>query len=1029
MTFTDLFVRRPVLALVVSTLILLLGLFSLGKLPIRQYPLLESSTITVTTEYPGASADLMQGFVTQPIAQAVSSVEGIDYLSSTSVQGRSVVTIRMLLNRDSTQAMTETMAKVNSVRYKLPERAYDSVIERSSGETTAVAYVGFSSKTLPIPALTDYLSRVVEPMFSSIDGVAKVQTFGGQRLAMRLWLDADRLAGRGLTASDVAEAIRRNNYQAAPGMVKGQYVLSNVRVNTDLTNVDDFREMVIRNDGNGLVRLRDVGTVELGAAATETSALMDGDPAVHLGLFPTPTGNPLVIVDGIRKLLPEIQKTLPPDVRVDLAYETSRFIQASIDEVVRTLVEALLIVVLVIYLCLGSLRSVLIPVATIPLSMLGAAAADAGLRLQRQPADPAGDGAGHRAGGGRRHRGGGERPPPHRGRQVAGGGGADRRPRSGRPGDRHDHHPGRRVHPHRPDGRPHRRAVPRVRPDPGGRGDRVRGGGADPVAGDEFAAAPGAPERGRMGRAAEWFFGGLTRRYGQVLEFSLGHRWLTGGLALLVCISLPLLYSMPKRELAPTEDQAAVLTAIKAPQHANLDYVELFARKLDQVYTSIPETVSTWIINGTDGPAASFGGINLAAWEKRERDASAIQSELQGKVGDVEGSSIFAFQLAALPGSTGGLPVQMVLRSPQDYPVLYRTMEEIKQKARQSGLFVVVDSDLDYNNPVVQVRIDRAKANSLGIRMQDVGESLAVLVGENYVNRFGMEGRSYDVIPQSLRDQRFTPQALARQFVRTQDGNLVPLSTVVRVALQVEPNKLIQFDQQNAATLQAIPAPGVSMGQAVAFLDDVARGLPAGFSHDWQSDSRQYTQEGNTLVFAFLAALVVIYLVLAAQYESLADPLIILITVPLSICGALLPLALGYATMNIYTQIGLVTLIGLISKHGILMVEFANELQLHERLDRRAAILRAAQIRLRPVLMTTAAMVFGLVPLLFASGAGAASRFGLGVVIVSGMLVGTLFTLFVLPTVYTLLARNHAEVDKSPRSRQLAEADLLVNKA
>ncbi len=976
MTFTDLFVRRPVLALVVSTLILLLGLFSLGKLPIRQYPLLESSTITVTTEYPGASADLMQGFVTQPIAQAVSSVEGIDYLSSTSVQGRSVVTIRMLLNRDSTQAMTETMAKVNSVRYKLPERAYDSVIERSSGETTAVAYVGFSSKTLPIPALTDYLSRVVEPMFSSIDGVAKVQTFGGQRLAMRLWLDADRLAGRGLTASDVAEAIRRNNYQAAPGMVKGQYVLSNVRVNTDLTNVDDFREMVIRNDGNGLVRLRDVGTVELGAAATETSALMDGDPAVHLGLFPTPTGNPLVIVDGIRKLLPEIQKTLPPDVRVDLAYETSRFIQASIDEVVRTLVEALLIVVLVIYLCLGSLRSVLIPVATIPLSMLGAAALmlafgfsvnlltllamvlaiglvvdDAIVVVEN-------------------------------------------------------------VHRHIEEGKsPVAAALIGAR--------EVAG----PVIAMTITLAAVYTPIGLMGGLT----GALFREF--VLEFSLGHRWLTGGLALLVCISLPLLYSMPKRELAPTEDQAAVLTAIKAPQHANLDYVELFARKLDQVYTSIPETVSTWIINGTDGPAASFGGINLAAWEKRERDASAIQSELQGKVGDVEGSSIFAFQLAALPGSTGGLPVQMVLRSPQDYPVLYRTMEEIKQKARQSGLFVVVDSDLDYNNPVVQVRIDRAKANSLGIRMQDIGESLAVLVGENYVNRFGMEGRSYDVIPQSLRDQRFTPQALARQFVRTQDGNLVPLSTVVRVALQVEPNKLIQFDQQNAATLQAIPAPGVSMGQAVAFLDDVARGLPAGFSHDWQSDSRQYTQEGNTLVFAFLAALVVIYLVLAAQYESLADPLIILITVPLSICGALLPLALGYATMNIYTQIGLVTLIGLISKHGILMVEFANELQLHERLDRRAAILRAAQIRLRPVLMTTAAMVFGLVPLLFASGAGAASRFGLGVVIVSGMLVGTLFTLFVLPTVYTLLARNHAEVDKSPRSRQLAEADLLVNKA
>lgn len=1024
MTFTDLFVRRPVLALVVSTLILLFGALALSQLPIRQYPLLENSTITISTDYPGASSELMQGFVTQPIAQAVSSVEGVDYLSSSSVQGRSVVTVRMALNRDSTQALTEVMAKVNQVRYKLPEQAYDPVIERSAGEATAVAYVGFSSKTLSTPALSEYLTRVVEPMFTTIDGVAKVEVFGGQKMAMRLWLDSDRLAGRGLTAADVADAVRRNNYQAAPGKVKGQYVVANVRVNTDLTSVEEFRNLVVRNDGNGLVRLKDVGTVELGAAATETSALMDGEPAVFLGVFPTPTGNPLVIVDGIRHLMPAIDKMQPPGVKMALAFETARFIQASIDEVVHTLIEALAIVVAVIYLCLGSLRTVLIPVVTIPLSILGAAglmlafgfsvnlltllAMVLAIGLVVDDAIVVVE----------------------------------------------------NVHRHIEEGK-----TPLAAAMIGAR--EVAGpviamtltlaavyapiglmGGLTGALFREFALTlagavvvsgvvaltlspvmsslllPAKQSEGRVARAAEWFFGGLTRRYARALDFSLHHRWVTGALALLVMISLPLLYLMPQRELAPTEDQAIVLTAIKAPQHANLNYVERFAYKLDEVYNRMPETESRWIINGSDGTASGIGGINLTLWQARQRSASAVQADLQGAVNDVEGTSIFAFQLPALPGSTGGLPVQMVLRTPQDYPQLYRTLEEVKQNARNSGLFMVVDSDLDYNNPLAEVHIDRAKANSLGIRMSDIGESLAVLVGENYLNRFGMDGRAYDVIPQSLREQRLTPQALARQYVRTQDNTLVPLSTVVSVAVKVEPNKLTQFNQQNAATLQAIPAPGVSMGEAVAFLERQANALPAEFSHDWQGDSRQYTQEGSALAFAFLAALVIIYLVLAAQYESLKDPLIILITVPLSICGALLPLALGYATMNIYTQVGLVTLIGLISKHGILMVEFANELQMHQGLTRRAAILQAAQIRLRPVLMTTGAMVFGLIPLLFASGAGAASRFGLGLVIVSGMLVGTLFTLFVLPTVYTLLARDHAVA--SPRQRELAAAQKVL---
>ena len=1024
MNVTDLFVRRPVLALVISSLLVMLGVLAIKQLPIRQYPMLETSTITVATTYPGASADLMQGFVTQPIAQAVSSVEGIDYLTSSSVQGSSLVTVRMILNRDSTQALTEVMAKVNQVRYKLPAGAFDPVIERSAGDSTAVAYVGFASDSVPAAQLTDYLARVVQPMFATIDGVAKVDTFGGQQLAMRLWIDPAKLAARGLTASDVASAVRRNNYQAAPGKVKGQFVVANISVDTDLTSVAQFREMVIANgkDDGALIRLKDVGTVELGAAASDTSASMDGVPAVHLGLFPTPGGNPLVIVEGIKQLLPAIQKTLPPGVKVELAFETARFIEASITEVAHTLLEALLIVVLVIWLCMGSLRSVLIPVVTIPLSMLGAAALmlafgfsinlltllamvlavglvvdDAIVVVEN-------------------------------------------------------------VHRHIEEGKtPVAAALAGAREVAGpviamtitlaavyapiGMMGGLTGAlfkefaltlaGAVVVSGvvaltlspvmSSFLLQPKTSE-GRMARAAEHVFGGLTARYARLLAWSLKRRWLSGGFALLVMASLPFLYGLPQRELAPSEDQASVLTAIKAPQHASLDYVERFSYKLDAIYKNIPETDSRWIINGGEGPASSIGGINLTPWAERARNAAVIQAELQHAVGDVEGTSIFAFQLAPLPGSSGGLPVQMVLRSAQDYATLFRTMEDVKQRARASGLFAVVDSDLDYNNPVVKVRVDRSKANSLGIRMQDIGESLAVLVGENYLNRFGMDGRAYDVIAQSPREQRLTAQALTQQYVRADDGSLLPLSAVVSVTEQIEPNMLTQFNQQNAATFQGVPAPGVTLGDAVAFLDGVAKTLPPGFSYDWQSDARQFATKGNALLLAFLAAVVVIYLVLAAQYESLTDPLIILITVPLSICGALIPLALGYATVNIYTQIGLVTLIGLISKHGILMVEFANELQVHEQLDRITAIRKAAQIRLRPILMTTAAMVVGLVPLLFASGAGANSRFGLGVVIVSGMLIGTFFTLFVLPTVYTFLARRHTADHATPRARDLSHA-------
>ncbi|WP_025131623.1 MexW/MexI family multidrug efflux RND transporter permease subunit [Pseudomonas sp. PH1b] len=1007
MKFTDLFVRRPVLALVVSLSILLLGLKAYNHLPVRQYPLLESSVISVTTDYPGAPAELMQGFVTQPINQALASVEGVDYVSSSSVQGRSLITLRMALNQDASKTLSEVIAKVNQVKYRLPEQAYDPVIERSAGDATAVAYVGFASRTLSASALSDYLSRVVQPLFSSIEGVAKVETFGGQRLAMRLWLDPQRMAGHGVSALQVEQAIRANNFQAAPGQIKGQYVISSIQVNTDLGSLDEFRDMVISNRGDHLLRLRDIAQVELGSAAYETSALMDGKPAVHLGLYATPKGNPLLIVADIKRLLPEIQKTLPPDVEVALAFETAHFIEASIIEVIETLIEAILIVVVIIYLCLGSVRSVLIPVVSIPLSMVGALALmelfgfsinlltllamvlaiglvvdDAIVVMEN-------------------------------------------------------------IHRHLKEGRsPLQAALVGAREIaspviamtitlaavymPIGLMSGLTGAlfkefaltlaGAvlisgvvaltlTPVMCAKLLSADS--QEGRMSRWAEQFFHNLSRRYQRGLTRSLRWRGAVLAFAALVLLSLPWLYGHASKELAPNEDQGNLLLAIKSPQHVNLDYVERYAYQLDAILQGLPETVSTWIINGTDGVAASFAGVNFSEWSQRQRSAASIQSQLQQQVDAVEGNSIFVFQLPPLPASTGGLPVQLVIRSTEDYRSLYQSMEEIKSKARASGLFAVVDSDLEFNNQVTEVRIDRSKANSLGIRMQDIGTTLAVLIGENYTNRFALQGRSYDVIPQSTASQRLTPQALNDFYIDTDSGTQVPLSTVVSLHDNIQPNKLKQFNQQNAATFQGIPAPGVSLGQTVAFLQEQSRALPASFSHDWQADSRQFIHEGNALLLTFVFALIVIYMVLAAQYESLSDPLIILITVPLSICGALIPLALGLATINIYTQIGLVTLIGLISKHGILMVEFANELRAAHGGSAAQAIVRAARIRLRPILMTTAAMVVGLVPLLFSSGAGASSRFGLGLVIVIGMLVGTLFTLFVLPSIYTLLARAH----------------------
>jgi multidrug efflux pump len=1021
MSFTDIFIRRPILALVVSLLILLMGAAAVFSLPVRQYPYLENATVTVTTSFPGATQEVMQGFVTTPISQSIATASGIEYLSSTTTQGKSEIKARLVLNADADRAMTEILAKVQQVKYQLPAGVTDPVISKSTEGGTAVQYVAFFSDTLTIPQITDFANRVAQPLFAGIPGVASVDINGGQTLALRIWIDPVKLAARGLSAGEVAAALRANNVQAAPGQLKSSLTVTNISAATDLRDVEDFRQMVIlsKPDG-GVVRLSDVATVEIGGQNYNNASFASGVPAIFVSLYPSPEGNPLEIVKQAKALVPKIREMAPPGLSVMPNYDVAKFVNASIEEVRETLVEAVVIVIAVIFLFLGTFRAVIIPVVTIPLSLIGTAALmlafgfsinlltllamvlaiglvvdDAIVVVEN-------------------------------------------------------------IHRHVEDGlSPVRAALLGAR--------EIVGpviamtitlaavyapigmmGGLTGALFKEFAftlagsvvvsgvvALTLSPvmssmlldarqNEGRLARLVEHYMASLAERYRRALSRTLAARGavLLVGVAVLAAIVVLLLGI--RRELAPTEDQGAVIVIAKAPQYAGVGYTARYAARVEQIFESIPEFDSSFMhIGGTGrGQNQMLSGAILKDWSERSRSSIQIQGQIQAAGGAIDGETLTAVQFPALPGSSGGLPVQMVLRSPEDFKTLYDTAEKIKAAAYASGLFVYVQNDLAFDSQQAHVAIDSAKAREMGVTMQAIAETLAVLVGENYVNRFNFHDRSYDVIPQVRQDDRMTPEDLGRFYVKTVTGALVPLSTVARVETWPQANQLTQFGQMNSATLVMLPRPGISMGEAVAFLQ--SQPLPASTSVDWLSDSRQFVQEGNRLWVSFGFALVVIFLVLAAQFESLRDPLVILVTVPLAVCGALVPLWLGYATLNIYTQIGLVTLIGLISKHGILMVTFANHIQEHENLSRIEAIEKAATVRMRPVLMTTAAMVAGLVPLLFAGGAGSASRYSIGVVVVMGMLIGTLFTLFVLPTIYSFIAKDHRAAAQGARARELA---------
>ncbi len=1021
MHFTDLFIRRPVLALVVSLLILLIGARAMYGLQIRQYPKLSNTTITVTTTYPGASPDLIEGFITTPIEQAVATAEGIDYMTSNSVLGTSTITAYIKLNYDPSAALTDVIAKVQQVKYLIPPAAQDPVVVKATGQTTAVMYIGFSSPTLQSAAISDYLTRVVQPLMATVDGVSSADILGGQTFAMRLWLDPTRMAARNITADDVAAAIQANNFQSAPGQAKGYFTVTNVDAQTGLTDVDQFKRMVVKSAGGAVVRVEDIANVELGAQSWTSSVAMNGQHAVFIGVQATPEGNPLSLVAGIRKLFPDIERTLPPSVKMEVAYDSTKFIRASIDEVKMSLGQAVVIVVVVIFLFLGSFRSVIIPIVTIPLSLIGAGIIMSALGFSLNLLTLLSmvlaiglvvDDAIVVVENVYRHIEEGRSPPQAAligAREIAG--------------------PVISM----------TLTLAAVYTPIGFLGG-VTGtlfrefaftlAGAVIISGIVAVTLTpmmcslflkhGTTDRG-FARIVDRVFSRLANWYGRRLERTLDYRPVTALFAIAVFVALGFMYVNSKKELAPEEDQGVLFALTKAPQYSNLDYQDAYGEELDKALTSFPEADLRFVLNGRLGPNQGIAGMILKPWDERTRSAQQIKPLLQAKLNGVEGMSAFAFSLPPLPASIGGLPVQMVIDSTGDFVTIYNAMEKIKNAARKSGLFIVVDSDLAFNQPTIRIDVDRSKANELGVTMQSIGDTLALLVGENYVNRFNLSGRSYEVIPQVPRVDRLNQDTLTRYYVNSAAGQPVPLSNLVTVKTTTAPNALTRYNQLNSATFQAVPMPGVTIGQAIDFLEQQAKSLPQGFNHDYLSDSRQYVQEGNALVVTFVFALVIIFLVLAAQFESLRDPFVILISVPLSICGAMFPLFMGLATINIYSQVGLVTLIGLISKHGILMVEFANQLQVNEGLDRRRAIERAARVRLRPILMTTAAMVVGLVPLVIATGAGAASRFSIGIVVVAGMSIGTLFTLFVLPAVYTVLAKDHVAAAHSVRARELAQ--------
>ena len=995
MRFTDLFIRRPVLAIVISALLLLLGSASLSKVNLRQFPELERSVIYVATFYPGASARTVQGFVTTPLQTRIAGARGVEYITSDSNPGVSNITIHVRLGENSTDVLNEVIAKVSEARQDLPRDIEEPIVTASSGGDSLI-WLGFYSEQMTLYQITDFLIRSVQPEIATLPGVGNAQVYG-YKLSMRIWLDPVRMAALGVTATDINAAIRRDNFISAAGSTEGNLVRVTVDARTTLQTEEEFSNLVVRHSGDERILLGDVANIEMDAETDQERTFSSGRETVFLSITTTPDANPLSVSRAVHATLPQIEEMLPADMEMLIDWDGSIVIDAAIRQVVTTLVEAALIVILVIYLFLGSLRVVLIPLVAIPLSLIGVVflilAMGFSLNLLTLLAMVIAIGL-----------------VVDDAIVVV-----------------------ENVHRHIEEGAtPYEAAINGAREVAwpvvamtltlaavyapisfiGGLTGALFSEFARALAGAGVVAGIVAltlspmmcsrvlSDADHQGRFAVWLdsrFEALIARYQKLLGACLDNRGAILVLAATLLISLPVLFMLAEQELAPEEDTGGVYITGDAPRYANIDYSEYYLKQIVDLWQDIPEFSHSWQVIQ---PSSNFGGVTLHHWDERERKQQDLLLELQGKLSEITGMELFAFGEPALPGSDAGLPVSFVVASTADYREVMRVGEELLAAARESGKFAFVMQTLDFDRPELTVEIDRNRAARLGISMQAVGETLAVMLGEAEVNRFTLEGRSYKVIPQAGSDFRLTRDELERYYLRTDSDELVPLSAVVTLDSRVEPNTLSQYQQLNSTTIQGIMMPPNSLGSGLEFLEHKLYEIaPAGFRVGHTGASRRFVQESASFPLLFALSLTLIFLVLAAQFNSFRDPLVVLVTVPLSIFGAAVPIALGFATLNIYTQVGLLTLIGLISKHGILIVEFSNQLALSG-MNRREAVLQGASKRLRPILMTTFATVLGVWPLVIASGAGAESHFSIGLMITAGMLVGTLFTLFVVPVFY-----------------------------
>ncbi|HMM50517.1 MAG TPA: efflux RND transporter permease subunit [Burkholderiaceae bacterium] len=1032
MKFTDFFIRRPALATALSLVILLLGLRAWTQMQTRQYPNITSAEITVTTVYPGASPDAVQAYVTAPLQQAIASAPGIDYMTATSEQGQSVITIEMRLGFDPDAAVAQTLAKVNQVQNLLPAGSLAPRIDSKVGGASARMWIMFYGDELTQAQINDYVLRIANPRIHSVPGVGTTSVVpagtdpSANAYAMRAWLDPARMAARGVTASDVANALAANNFISAIGQTRNPQQQVSINASTSLHDVAQFERLVVRNVGNTPVRLADVAQVTLDTQNHNQMAFYNGHRAVSVGVNTTPEANELDVSAGVRKVLDELRQSLPPGMQIGLAFDAAKFINAALEEVLLTIGITLAVVVMVIFLFLGSLRSLLLPAAAIPLSVVGAGLIMLALgftinllsllaivlaiglvvddaiivleNIQRlidegeEPLAAAIQGA----------------------RELA---------------------------------------TPII----------VMTttvvavflpigfmGGLTGALFTEFAFTLVAavvvsgvvaltltpmlcarvlrktPEHG-LTHWLEHGFETLRRGYDRTLAGALTMRPFVLLATACVLAATPVLFLGSRSELAPDEDQSIVTYAGTGPATATRRYLDTYNAQILQMLGphNYPETDLVWQISGIPpqggaGANAVFGGANLKDWDQRQRTQMQLMPQMQADLGRVTGLQTVAFPQPVLPGASG-LPIQFVLTSALDYPELDKAAGMLIGAAYQSGKFAFLQKNLRFDAPVIALEIRRDLAANLGLSMRDIGQNLGTLLSEGQIGRFEMAGRGYQVIPMVPDALRADIDAMKGYYLRSASGKLVSLDTVVDARQVVQAEFLPQFQQLNSVTLQGVAAPGVTLGQALETLEKLTRSqLPSDFAIDHGGQSRQFVQQGSAIVLTFALSILLVYLLMVAQFESFRDPLTVLVAVPMSVFGALVFIYFGFTTLNIYTQVGLITLISLITKQSILVVEFANVIQETEGSSPIEAIRKASSIRLRPIVMTTAAMVFGVVPLLLATGPGAVSRSAIGLVIAGGLSIGALISLYVVPVIYSYIGVDRRDRNPGNQARGAA---------